>query len=76
MCCHNIGYDFHDHVHKCHQLNQNLSQDAHHYGYITKLGNFYNKKKTRHDPSMLKNIKNILILKAIVRIPRILPFLM
>ncbi len=78
MCCHNIGYDFNDHVHKCHQLNQNLSQDAHHYGYITKLlkktPKKKKKKKTRHNPSKLKNTKNILILKAIVQISRILPF--
>jgi hypothetical protein len=61
MCCHNIEYDFHDHVHNCHQLNQNLSQDAHHCGYITKLEKKSQKKKkkkkTCHDPSKLKNTK-------------------
>jgi len=47
MCCHNIEYDFHDHVHNCHQLNQNLSQDAHHCGYITKLEKKSPKKKKK-----------------------------
>jgi hypothetical protein len=51
MCCHNIGYDFNDNVHKCHQLNQ--FQHAHHCGYITQLEKIIIKKKLVIIPRIL-----------------------
>jgi len=47
MCCHNIEYDFHDHVHNCHQLNQKQTQDAHQCGDMTKLEKKSPKKKKK-----------------------------